>query len=81
MTDEQTDLLYQSQKVVDARRAFTRKLAEGFRAKDQAIIAEGHVLRAEYERLFAEQHKYVLENPPQPKTIPVTSYTGFARRA
>ncbi len=81
LTDEQIDLLYLSQKVVDARRAFTKRLAEGFRTNDQTKIDEGDELKTEYEKIFAEQLKFVVENPPQPKAKPVISYTGFARRA
>ena len=81
LTDEQIDLLYLSQKVVDARRTFTKRLAEGFRTNDQALIDDGNALKAEYEKIFAEQLKFVIENPPQPKAKPVVSYNGFARRA
>ena len=52
LTDEQIDLLYLSQKVVDARRAFTKRLAEGLRTNDQALIDEGNALKAEYEKIF-----------------------------
>jgi len=81
LTDEQSDLLYLCSKVLEARRAFTKRLAEGYRTGDQKLIDEGNALKAEYEKIFAEQLKFVIENPPQPKAKPVVDFTGFARRA
>jgi pyoverdine/dityrosine biosynthesis protein Dit1 len=81
LSDEQTDLLYQNQKVLDARRAFLKKLAEGMRRGDLEMIAEGNALKKVYETLFAEHLKWVIENPPEPKAKPMVSFNGFARRA
>jgi len=81
LSDEQVDLLNQNAEVADARRAYLRRLAEGFRASDPAIVAEANgPLREKYEALFEEKLTWVVENPPSPKTKPVFS-PGFARRA
>lgn len=81
LSDEQVDLLNQQSELVEARRVYLRRLAEGFRLKDQAIIAEAHgELRTKYEKMFEEKLTWVLENPPSPKEKPVFSPNGFARR-
>lgn len=82
LSDEQVDLLNQQADLVEVRRAYLRRLAEGFRLKDEAILAEANgELRTKYEKMFEEKLAWVVENPPSPKQKPVFSPNGFARRA
>jgi hypothetical protein len=81
LNDEQVDMLHRHGEVLEARRKFLARLAEGFKAGGQETIDEAHnVLKPEYERLFQARLAWVEQYPPEPKAKPVV-VTGFAKRA
>ena len=80
ISDEQVDQLNSHEPVKLARTKFLQKLKEYVKIDSAAtpeMLAEVKAAEAEYEAEFVERLKHVVDNPPQPQSIPVKSRLGF----
>jgi hypothetical protein len=79
ISDEQVDQLNLHEPVKEARTKFLKLLAAYVKSDpaDPELLAKVKEAEVEYEAEFAERLKHVVENPPQPKSIPMKSRTGF----
>lgn len=79
ISDEQVDQLNLYEPVKEARTTFLKSLATYLRSvpRDPSLLETAKVAEVEYEAIFAERLKDVIENPPQPKSVPLRTRSGF----
>jgi hypothetical protein len=79
ISDEQVDQLNNYEPVKEARTKFLKLLTEYAKSKpvNPALLETAKQAGVEYEAVFAERLNYVVEHPPQPKSVPLRTRTGF----